>query len=178
MNISEYSVPQENTPEEIMMLEHFNTVTTSEFLANVLFYIGGFIVSKLVRDIECQSCKSCFLSCFSQPSTDHDYCGMKCSEVQLLLLHCSSTTAAWGSHHSRSTRLLSLLKKYSKHNERGEIEAENDYGCMSTFCDGFKECVSRSPGRSELKCVWGWLPHTIDQTHSRQILYITAIYLQ
>ena len=44
INTSEHSVPQENIPEEIMMLEHLNTVTTSEFLANVLFYIGGFIV--------------------------------------------------------------------------------------------------------------------------------------
>lgn len=81
VNTTEHSAPHENTPEEIMMLEHFNTATTSEFLANVLFYIGGYIVSKLVQEIECPSCKSCLLSSFSLPTTDHDYCGMKYNEV-------------------------------------------------------------------------------------------------
>ncbi|CAB4013041.1 Hypothetical predicted protein, partial [Paramuricea clavata] len=71
-----HSAPQGNTPEEIMMLEHLNTTTTSEFLANVLFYIGGFIVSKLVQELECPFCKSCLLSCFSTPTPDHDYCAM------------------------------------------------------------------------------------------------------
>ncbi|CAB3983915.1 Hypothetical predicted protein [Paramuricea clavata] len=76
-----HSAPQGNTPEEIMMLEHLNTTTTSEFLANVLFYIGGFIVSKLVQELECPFCKSCLLSCFSTPTPDHDYCAMGYNEV-------------------------------------------------------------------------------------------------
>jgi hypothetical protein len=76
-----HSAPQGNTPEEIMMLEHLNTTATSEFLANVLFYIGGFIVSKLVQELECPFCKSCLLSCFPPPTLDDDYCAMKYNEV-------------------------------------------------------------------------------------------------
>jgi hypothetical protein len=76
-----HSAPQGNTPEEIMMLKHLNTTTTSEFLANVLFYIGCFIVSKLIQELECPFCKSCLLSCFSPPTPDHDYCAMKYNEV-------------------------------------------------------------------------------------------------
>ena len=60
-----HSAPQKNTPEDIIMLEHFNATTTSEFLANVLLYIGGNVVSKLVPESKCSSCKSCLLSSFS-----------------------------------------------------------------------------------------------------------------
>ena len=75
-----HGAPQENTPEEIIMLVHFNTTTTSEFLAYVLFYIGGYVVSKLVSEIKCSSC-SCLLSSFSPPTPDHDNCSMKYNEV-------------------------------------------------------------------------------------------------
>ena len=51
------------------------------FLSNILFYISGFVGSKLVKKISCSSCKKCLLSQFNPASPDHDYCSMKYSEV-------------------------------------------------------------------------------------------------
>ena len=56
--------PDETSHEENLLLSHFNASITSEFLSNVLFYIGGFIVSKLVKEISCSSCNNCLLSLF------------------------------------------------------------------------------------------------------------------
>ena len=54
---------------------------TSEFLSNVLFYIGGFVVSKLLDKLTCLSCKKCLLSQFTSTVPDHDYCAMNYSDV-------------------------------------------------------------------------------------------------
>ena len=112
----------QNTPEEIMMLEHFNTTTTSEFLANVLFYIGGYVVSKLVPEIECSSCKSCLLSSFSPPTPDHDYCSIKYNEVSTASAFTLSIIVVCESHHSQFTKLSNLLKRYLKHTYVRKVE--------------------------------------------------------
>ena len=43
--------------EENFMFEQLDKDNHSDFISNVLFYIGGFIVSKLVKKLTCQSCK-------------------------------------------------------------------------------------------------------------------------
>jgi hypothetical protein len=42
-----------------------------------LFYIGGFIVSKLVKKLTCQACKECLVGEVTpvMKASDHDYCG-------------------------------------------------------------------------------------------------------
>ena len=72
---------QESMTEENFFCTQLNTQTTSEFLSNILFYISGFVVSKLVKKISCSSCKDCLLSQFNPATPDHDYCSMKFSEV-------------------------------------------------------------------------------------------------
>ena len=72
---------EENMLEENFFCTQLNTPTTSEFLSNILFYISGFVVSKLVKKISCLSCKNCLLSQFNPPTPDHDYCSVKFSEV-------------------------------------------------------------------------------------------------
>ena len=69
--------------EEIIMFGHLDQRSHSEFLSNVLFYIGGFIVSKLVKQLTCKACRDSLVSdiCPSKKS-DHDYCGVsRYSEV-------------------------------------------------------------------------------------------------
>ena len=63
------------SPDEHMMISHLDD-NHSEFISNILFYIGGFVVSKLVKVITCSSCLNSLNSC-SPPVTnwDHDYCG-------------------------------------------------------------------------------------------------------
>ena len=48
----------------------------SEFFSNVLFYISGFVVAKLLNKLTCPSCKRCLLSQFTSTVPDHDYCAM------------------------------------------------------------------------------------------------------
>ena len=43
----------------------------TEFIKNVLFYIAGFIVSRLVNKIYCHSCHNCLIGSLSH--TDHPY---------------------------------------------------------------------------------------------------------
>ena len=71
----------DTAPEENLLLAHLNGPTTSEFLSNVLFYIGGYIVYKLVKQLTCSSCKSCLVSHFSTPTPDHDYCATKYNDI-------------------------------------------------------------------------------------------------
>ena len=54
---------------------------TTEFVPNILFYIGGYLVSKLVRKLTCLSCKICVVSQFHGPTPDHDYCTMRYSKI-------------------------------------------------------------------------------------------------
>ena len=61
--------------EESLMLEHLNRGVHSDFISNTLFYIGGFIVSKLVKKLTCQACKNCLVGSINRAESDHDYCG-------------------------------------------------------------------------------------------------------
>ena len=72
---------EESMLEENFLCTQLNTPTTSEFLSNILFYISGFVVSKLVKKISCSSCKNCLLSQFNPATPDHEYCSIKFSEV-------------------------------------------------------------------------------------------------
>jgi hypothetical protein len=64
-----------------LLCSHLNAPTTSEFLSNILFYIGGYIVSKLVNKLSCSSCKTSLLAQFTTTTPDHDYCALNYSEV-------------------------------------------------------------------------------------------------
>ena len=52
----------------------------SEFMENILFYICGFIVTKLMALIACTACKKCLISSPLPSSIDHDYCGAKTTQ--------------------------------------------------------------------------------------------------
>ena len=62
--------PDTQSPEieEIMMAKNLDD-PTSEFLVNVLFYIAGYVVSKLVHQLSCLSCKRSLLA---DPFTDNN----------------------------------------------------------------------------------------------------------
>ncbi len=70
----------DSSPEEDLLCSHLNAPTTSEFLSNILFYIGGYIVSKLVKKLSCSSCKTSLLAQFTTTTPDHDYCALNYSE--------------------------------------------------------------------------------------------------
>ena len=48
-----------------------------EFMENILLYISGFIVTKLITSISCTACRSSLISSPSTQFADHDYCRMK-----------------------------------------------------------------------------------------------------
>ncbi len=59
-----------------MLAQQLEEKQHSELIENVLYYIGGFIVRKLVKSITCTACKNCLIShSLSSPLhlTDHDY---------------------------------------------------------------------------------------------------------
>ena len=71
---------QENliNPHDAQMEEEVNSMminlqrkSHTEFIKNVLFYIAGFVVSRLVKKISCQSCKNCLIGSLSH--SDHPY---------------------------------------------------------------------------------------------------------
>ena len=68
-------IPNYQGPEINLMLEHLVQEKHSEFTANVLFYIAGFITSKLLMQLTCHACKESLVSEIFSPSIDHDYCG-------------------------------------------------------------------------------------------------------
>ncbi len=49
-------------------------------MENILSYLSGFIVTKLIKLIACTACSSCLISSPSSPSVDHDYCGTKTTQ--------------------------------------------------------------------------------------------------
>jgi hypothetical protein len=100
-----------STPEEDLLCSHLNAPTTSEFLSNILFYIGGYIVSKLVKKLSCSSCKTSLLAQFTTTTPDHDYCALNYSEVA----SASAFTLFVNKYHqARYTQLLNMLRRYSK----------------------------------------------------------------
>lgn len=79
----EKNVPTANngfTPAEQKLAEQLEEKEHSEFVENVLYYISGHIVSKLVKSVTCPACKNCLISSsLSSPSQllDHDYFGSR-----------------------------------------------------------------------------------------------------
>ena len=66
------------TLQERMMVEHLDEGGHTEFIENILFYIGGFIVSKLLKLLTCSACRNSLVSSCPVPQmSDHDYCGVK-----------------------------------------------------------------------------------------------------
>ena len=61
------------TPEIRMMVGHLDQRSHTEFISNVLFYIGGSIVSKLVKLLTCPACRNSLVSsCPASPAkSDH-----------------------------------------------------------------------------------------------------------
>ena len=59
---------------ESLMFEHLDRGIHSDFISNILFYIGGFIVSKLVKKLTCQACIDCLVGSINRAESDHDYC--------------------------------------------------------------------------------------------------------
>ena len=77
LNESDDNNPETSlTLEEQLLISQLEQDNQSEFVSNILFYIGGFIVYKLVKVITCQSCLKCLISCSpSSTKWEHDYCG-------------------------------------------------------------------------------------------------------
>ena len=46
----------------------------TDFIDNVLYYISGFVVAKLIRHIKCEFWKQCLLGQLSRNRSDHMYC--------------------------------------------------------------------------------------------------------
>ena len=72
-------MPAENkgfTTSEQNLAQQLEEKKHSEFVENVLYYISGHIVAKLVKSITCTACKNCLMSSsISSPwqLLDHDY---------------------------------------------------------------------------------------------------------
>ena len=76
------TTPSENSTQtipEFLCTQLINP--TTEFLSNVLFYISGFVVSKLLNKLTCLSCKTCLLSQLTSTVLGHDYCAMNYCDV-------------------------------------------------------------------------------------------------
>ena len=63
----------EEDVEENLMFERLDQNMHSDFISNILFYIGGYIVKKLIKKLTCEECKKCLVGNIFQ--SDHDYCG-------------------------------------------------------------------------------------------------------
>ena len=68
------------TLTEQLLVEQLEERGHSEFMENILFYISGFIVTKLMALIACTACKKCLISSPLPSSIDHDYCGAKTTQ--------------------------------------------------------------------------------------------------
>ena len=72
------NAPLDEDPQDAPWEEEVNSMminlqsnSHTEFIKNVLFYIAGFVVSRLVKKISCQSCNSCLIGSLSH--SDHPY---------------------------------------------------------------------------------------------------------
>ena len=61
----------EEEAEENFMFEHLYQNMHSDFISNILFYIGGYIVKKLIKKVTCEECEKCLIGSIFQ--SDHDY---------------------------------------------------------------------------------------------------------
>ena len=70
---NEISISSANTNID-SICAHLNEDGHGEFISNVLFYIAGYIVSKLNKKLQCTECKKCLLACPTEvPANGHDY---------------------------------------------------------------------------------------------------------
>ena len=68
------------TPPEHELAQQLEEKNHSEFVENILYYISGYIVAKLIKSITCTACKNCLISrSLSTPRQlfDHDYEGSR-----------------------------------------------------------------------------------------------------
>lgn len=69
------------TPEECVIVGNLDKERHTEFISNILFYIGGFVVSKLLKLLTCKACKQSLVSNCPFPTatntSDHNYCGIQ-----------------------------------------------------------------------------------------------------
>ena len=73
--------PEQEDNSMSMMLQHLQK-GHSEFISNVLFYIAGCIVFKLIDDLSCSECKRCLLPIPKETSLDdHDYTATRYHEA-------------------------------------------------------------------------------------------------
>ena len=73
-DIEQASASNNDSSDIFSMCEHLNEVGHSEFTSNVLFYIAGYIVSKLIKTLACAACKKSLLPLPEQlPANGHDY---------------------------------------------------------------------------------------------------------
>ncbi len=73
-DIEQVSASNNDSSDIFSMCEHLNEVGHSEFTSNVLFYIAGYIVSKLIKTLACAACKKSLLPLPEQlPANGHDY---------------------------------------------------------------------------------------------------------
>ena len=71
------AINSQGTAEENFLSEQLHQNSHSDFISNILFYIGVLIVSKLVKKLTCQACKECLVGEITpvMRASDHDYCG-------------------------------------------------------------------------------------------------------
>ena len=73
-DIEQASASNNDSSDIFSMCEQLNEVGHSEFTSNVLFYIAGYIVSKLIKTLACAACKKSLLPLPKQlPTNGHDY---------------------------------------------------------------------------------------------------------
>jgi hypothetical protein len=72
-NIEEASASNNDSSDIFSMCEHLNEEGHSKFTSNVLFYIAGYIVSKLIKTLVCPACKKSPPLPKQLPANGHDY---------------------------------------------------------------------------------------------------------
>lgn len=65
------------TTSEQMLVEQLEQRGHSKLIDNILFYIGRFIIMKILKSVTCTACRSCLTSSLTIPTLEHDYCGLK-----------------------------------------------------------------------------------------------------
>ena len=80
-NQSQETAAQDTDNKINAMVQHLQE-GNSEFISNVIFYIAGYIVSKLVNNLSCPECKRCLCPLPKSLSVDdHDYTATKYHEA-------------------------------------------------------------------------------------------------
>ena len=102
-------------------------------MENILFYISGFMVTKLITLISCTACRSSLISSPSTQSVDHDYCGMKTTQHSdnsavsafTLFINGGSLTILLHQSSPLSSVLNIFLKRLSSRLRDASIQARN-----------------------------------------------------